>query len=112
MESELLPCPFCGGMPKVGHANSGVPGMEVCGYAYIECCDVHVHREEDEDCVGAWNTRAPVLREAPAGFVPIPVEPTDEMVSAAEEAYMPFGDMGLAIQMAIAARPQEVKDGE
>lgn len=31
---------------------------------------------------------------------------TTEMIEAAEEAYMPFGDMGLAIQCALAAAPQ------
>lgn len=31
----------------------------------------------------------------------VPVEPTPEMVSAAEEAYMPFGDMDIALRMAI-----------
>lgn len=31
---------------------------------------------------------------------------TPEMIEAAEEAYMPFGDMGLAIQCALAAAPQ------
>lgn len=54
---------------------------------------------------------AAALREAPAGFVMVPAEPTDEMVSAAEEAYMPFGDMGLAIQMAIAASPKAGSEG-
>lgn len=38
----------------------------------------------------------------------VPVEPTPEMVDAAQEAYMPFGDMQLAIQLAIAAAPQPV----
>lgn len=35
----------------------------------------------------------------------VPVEPTPEMVSAAEDAYMPFGDMELALRMAILAAP-------
>src|SRR5690554_6733780 len=35
----------------------------------------------------------------------VPVEPTDEMVSAAEDAYMPFGDMEMAIRMAVLAAP-------
>ena len=35
----------------------------------------------------------------------VPVEPTPEMVEAAEDAYMPFGDMELAIQMALLAAP-------
>jgi hypothetical protein len=39
----------------------------------------------------------------------VPVEPTPEMVDAAQEAYMPFGDMQLAIQLAIAAAPQPVE---
>jgi|SRR5690554_3590776 len=35
----------------------------------------------------------------------VPVEPTAEMVGAAEDAYMPFGDMELAIRMAVLAAP-------
>lgn len=49
----------------------------------------------------------------PAGYVLVPVEPTPEMVDAAHEAYMPFGDMALAIQLAIAAAPQaQARSGE
>ena len=44
----------------------------------------------------------------PAGYALVPVEPSAEMVDAAQEAYMPFGDMQLAIQLAIAAAPQPV----
>ena len=35
----------------------------------------------------------------------VPVEPTPEMVSAAEEAHMPFGDMDIALRMAILSAP-------
>src|SRR5690606_41562935 len=35
----------------------------------------------------------------------VPVEPTPEMVEAAQDAYMPFGDMELAIRMALLAAP-------
>lgn len=42
----------------------------------------------------------------PEGYVLVPVEPTEEMVNAAEDAYMPFGDMEFAIQAAISARPE------
>src|SRR5690554_4796685 len=35
----------------------------------------------------------------------VPVEPTPEMVSAAEDAYMPFGDMDMAIRMALLTAP-------
>lgn len=76
----LLPCPFCGGKPRTGTANSGVPGMEDCGYAYIECCDVHVHRDEDEECASDWNRRAALLT-APPGYVLVPVEPTPLMIA-------------------------------
>ena len=44
----------------------------------------------------------------PAWYALVPVEPTPEMVDAAQEAYRPFGDMQLAIQLAIAAAPQPV----
>lgn len=33
------------------------------------------------------------------------MEPTTEMVEAAEDAYMPFGDMDLAIRMAVLTAP-------
>lgn len=42
-------------------------------------------------------------QHVPAGYALVPVEPSAEMVDAAQEAYMPFGDMQLAIQLAIAA---------
>src|SRR5690606_27898334 len=35
----------------------------------------------------------------------VPIGPTPEMVEAAEDAYMPFGDMELAIRMALLAAP-------
>jgi len=40
------------------------------------------------------------------GHVLVPAEPTEEMIAAAEEAHMPFGDMGFAISAAIGARPE------
>ena len=45
----------------------------------------------------------------PAGWKLVPVEPTPEMVSAAEEAHMPFGDMDIALRMAILAAPSAPK---
>ena len=35
----------------------------------------------------------------------VPIDPAPEMVEAAEDAYMPFGDMELAIRMAVLAAP-------
>ena len=48
----------------------------------------------------AWQARCP------EGYKCVPVEPTEAMVDAASEAYMPFGDMALAIQAAIVYAPQ------
>lgn len=49
--------------------------------------------------------RAELERLPVDGWKLVPVEPTPEMVSAAEEAYMPFGDMDIALRMAILAAP-------
>jgi len=47
----------------------------------------------------AWQARCP------EGWKCVPIEPTEEMIDAASEAYMPFGDMALAIQAAIVYAP-------
>ena len=49
----------------------------------------------------AWQARCP------DGWQCVPVEPTDEMVDAASELYMPFGDMRAAIHAAIVYAPDE-----
>ena len=41
----------------------------------------------------------------PDGWKLVPAEPTEEMVAAAEEAHMPFGDMQIAILLALSAAP-------
>ena len=46
-----------------------------------------------------------VLRHVPDSCEVVPILPTREMVRAAEEAYMPFGDMELAIRLAILSAP-------
>ena len=52
------------------------------------------------------------LRAGQDGWKLVPVEPTPEMVSAAEEAHMPFGDMDIALRMAIlSAAPAKATDG-
>lgn len=45
-------------------------------------------------------------QQVPPGWRAVPCEPTPEMVEAAEEAHMPFGDMALAIQCANAEAPK------
>jgi hypothetical protein len=42
----------------------------------------------------------------PDGYALVPFHPTPEMVRAAEEAHMPFGDMDIALRMAILAAAQ------
>lgn len=49
--------------------------------------------------------RASLPVGVPDGWKLVPVEPTPEMVSAAEEAHMPFGDMDIALRMAILSAP-------
>ncbi len=49
------------------------------------------------------------MRAVP-GWKLVPVEPTPEMVSAAEEAHMPFGDMDIALRMAMLAAPAPVAE--
>lgn len=44
----------------------------------------------------------------PEGMALVPIEPTKEMMRAAEEAYMPFGDMGMALICGnLAAAPKQ-----
>lgn len=57
MVEELKSCPFCGSAPFSGWVGSNVPGMQDCGYWAIECCDVHVHAEDEEDASARWNRR-------------------------------------------------------
>ena len=55
--------------------------------------------------IAALEAELAKLRVGQDGFVLVPVEPTPEMVRAAEEAHMPFGDMDIALRMAILSAP-------
>ncbi len=62
MTEKLLPCPFCGGEPKLRTHRSGEDSME----CYVECpsCEVRTTYYEDAyapvaDARGAWNRRTP-----------------------------------------------------
>lgn len=46
------------------------------------------------------------LLTAPPGWKLVPIPPTDDMIEAAQEAHMPFGDMHFAITSAILAAPE------
>lgn len=49
-------------------------------------------------------------RATAGGSIQVPAEPTPAMVAAAEEAYMPFGDMPLAIQVANLTQVETVQE--
>ena len=70
---------------------------------YPQDMQPHFERAIMREVIAKWGAQ-PV----PAWYALVPVEPSAEMVDAAQEAYMPFGDMQLAIQLAIAAAPQPV----
>lgn len=53
----------------------------------------------------AAELRAQLAQQQVPGWKLVPFEPTPEMVSAAEEAHMPFGDMDIALRMAILSAP-------
>ena len=55
--------------------------------------------------IAALEAELAKLRAVQDGFVLVPVEPTPEMVSAADEAHMPFGDMDIALRMATLSAP-------
>jgi hypothetical protein len=54
----------------------------------------------------------PVREAVAAGWRLVPVEPTPDMVKAAEEAYMPFGDMDIALRCAMLTAPSPSREGE
>jgi hypothetical protein len=72
---------------------------ESCGLEIITMADGDYYFPDTASAWAAWQARCP------DGYKCVPVEPTDEMVDAASEAYMPFGDMALAIQAAIVYAP-------
>src|SRR5690606_25709025 len=52
------------------------------------------------------------IQDVSHGWKAVLVEPNSEMVDAAADAYMPFGDMELAIRCAILAAPQPTAEQE
>ena len=74
-------------------------------------CEWHIQQERKRLHTIVDATRlslsiaTPQPSAVPAGWKLVPVEPTPEMVSAAEEAHMPFGDMDIALRMAILSAP-------
>lgn len=73
-----------------------------CQFEYAH----HVAVGGDVDPDGAALRAIIAALTPPEGYVLVPVEPTEEMIAAAEDAHMPFGDMGIAISAANGAGPE------
>ena len=71
-------------------------------WLYDDQIDLAMAIRKGPDMPTVQGGNSPVI---PDGWVMVPVEPTPEMVSAAEEAHMPFGDMDIALRMAILSAP-------
>lgn len=61
------------------------------------------YRYADNEAKATW---AAWQAACPEGWLIVPSSPTPKMIDAAEEGHMPFGDMGFAIQCAIAHAPR------
>ncbi|EAV3687776.1 restriction alleviation protein, Lar family [Salmonella enterica] len=106
-KDELLPCPFCGGKARQVTIEQGDdPNFGGDVITCIECgASSHVEFGFKENLKSAWNSRAAMLQGKfrdlsqpvdpqvteyeqimlQAGWVMVPVEPTDEMIAAAME---------------------------
>lgn len=92
--------------------------VEVVNFEGELWCNLHMRNTDPEFGYGytvaqldeAFEWLGPLSPAAPAaqgvvpeGYALVPFHPTPEMVRAAEEAHMPFGDMDIALRMAILA---------
>ncbi|WP_432761146.1 Lar family restriction alleviation protein [Salmonella enterica] len=106
-KDELLPCPFCGGKARQVTIEQGDdPNFGGDVITCTECgASSHVEFGFKENLKSAWNSRASMLQGKfrdlsqpvdpqvaeyeqimlQAGWVVVPVEPTDEMIAAAME---------------------------
>ncbi|EJY1761636.1 DUF551 domain-containing protein [Klebsiella oxytoca] len=91
-DETLLPCPFCGSNKCEAFAQD----EDDCPYhsAIVRCfnCDAQsaqmVGKDKISRAIAAWNKRPAIQsgnsEQVPAGYVLVPVEPTQEMIWAAK----------------------------
>ena len=111
-DETLLPCPFCGS-PAEHYPDGDMEGYSImCSHQKGPCNMWAFGYETPEEAERAWNTRdalqsgnsaQPVT--VPAGYVLVPVEPTDLMVEA---MYRHQLSMRGALKAAISAAPKGV----
>lgn len=85
-ETELKPCPFCGGKPSVFPSDPKKEGdswtkivcpRDRCAQVEVLVCSERGHYKA---AAKRWNTRAALT--PPEGYVLVPVEPTEAMLDA------------------------------
>ena len=79
-DHTLLPCPFCGGEPKLFDADKGYCYVK-CPTCFIVTCDYY----DAATAIAAWNRRTPPAA-VPDGWAIVPCEPDDEMTDKGESA--------------------------
>ena len=68
-ETEMLPCPFCGGQAYISEF-SGITGTHFYAHCVDETCPAFIVEpycgwSRKIEAIAAWNTRAPVASPAP-----------------------------------------------
>jgi len=105
---ELLPCPFCG-------SEAVLRGQDAPEY-WVACpgigCEANTESFSSKNAaIAVWNART-----TPAGWVLVPVEPTEAMLTAAYDAAAEWGvhlhDSGLSVYRSmLAATPTPPIEG-
>lgn len=87
----LLPCPFCGNSDDFEGSPWPSGGIGIPGSWVVRCgnpgCNADIRAGTPQEAIGMWNRRTPILNESPwqgDGWKLVPVEPTLEMLAAAQ----------------------------